>query len=163
MANRLTNIRTCRGAVAKPSWPRVAPVAVGVVVAIVFGAWEFTTRHSATPDVVEGWAMPNAHGTAISLHDSNDTRAGDGYIVTGASWAGRDGLWHDGADGPTCIGTDTATKTRVRWASWMWSPARKGTAGRVWCGCAASHRPHQPRSAQASFAHDQPQNARPCR
>jgi hypothetical protein len=37
-------------------------------------------------------------GTAISLHDNNDTR----------------GLWHDGSDGPTCIGTDTTVKTHVR-------------------------------------------------
>lgn len=92
----------------------MAPMAVGVVVAAVFGVWGFTTRHSATADVVEGWAMPNASGTAISLHDSDDTRDGSGYVVAGASWAGRDGVWHEGSDGPTCIGTDTAAKTRVR-------------------------------------------------
>ena len=57
-----------------------------------------STRHAATADVVEGWATPNASGTAISLHDSNDTRAGNGYVVAGASWAGRDGMWHNGAD-----------------------------------------------------------------
>ena len=92
----------------------VAPVVVGVVVAVGFGGWGFATRHSATPDVVEGWAMPNASGSAISLHDSDDTRDGNGYIVAGAAWAGPDGLWHNGADGPTCIGTDTTVKTRVR-------------------------------------------------
>jgi hypothetical protein len=48
----------------------VPPVAVGAVVAAVFGIWEFTTRHSATADVVEGWAIPNASRAAISLHDS---------------------------------------------------------------------------------------------
>lgn len=58
--------------------------------------------------------MPNGSGTAIALYDSNDTRDGTSYIVVGASWAGRDGVWHDGADGPTCIGTDTTTKTSVR-------------------------------------------------
>ncbi|GGM73395.1 hypothetical protein GCM10011609_06490 [Lentzea pudingi] len=117
----------------------VAPAAVGVVVAIVFGAWGFTTRHSATPDVVEGWAMPNAHGTAISLHDSNDTRAGNSHIVTGASWASRDGLWHDGADGPTCIGTDTATKTRVRLGIVDVEPGEEGNGGPrvVWLRCLA--------------------------
>ncbi|MFD9701470.1 hypothetical protein [Lentzea sp. NPDC059081] len=115
----------------------VAPIAVGVVVAIAFGVWGFTTRHSATPDVVEGWAMPNAHGTAVSLHDSNDTRVGSGYIVTGASWAGRDGLWHDGADGPTCIGTDTATKTRVRLGIVDVEPGEEGNGGPrvVWLRC----------------------------
>ena len=48
------------------------------------------------------------------MHDSNDTLDGSGYIIAGASWVGQDGMWHDGADGPTCIGTDTATRTRVR-------------------------------------------------
>jgi hypothetical protein len=92
----------------------VAPVAVGVVAAVVFGIWAFTMRHSATPDVVEGWAMPNMHGTAISLHDSDDSRDGDGYIIAGAAWAGPDGVWHAGAEGPTCVGTDTSVRTRVR-------------------------------------------------
>lgn len=92
----------------------VAPVAVGVIVAAAFGVWEFSSRHSATPDVVEGWAMPNTDGTAISLHDSDDPRDGNSYIVAGASWAGLDGVWHDGADGPTCVGTDTTARTHVR-------------------------------------------------
>jgi hypothetical protein len=92
----------------------VVPVAVGVVAAVAFGIWWFTTRYTATPDVVEGWAMPNVAGTAISLHDSNDTRDGNGYIVAGAWWAGRDNVWHDGAEGPTCVGTDTTAKTRVQ-------------------------------------------------
>jgi hypothetical protein len=38
----------------------------------------------------------------------------------------------------------------------MWALGRRGSAGRVWCGCAASNRPHQPRSARASLARDQP-------
>jgi hypothetical protein len=92
----------------------VVPVATGLAVAAAFGIWEVTTRHSVTPDVIEGWAMPNASGTAISLHDSDDTREGSGYIVAGAWWADRDGVWHEGADGPTCIGTDTTVRTRVR-------------------------------------------------
>ncbi|MFD0204349.1 MULTISPECIES: hypothetical protein [Saccharothrix] len=91
----------------------VVPVAAGVVAAVAFGVWSFTTRHSATPDVVEGWAMPNTTGTAISLHDSNDTREGNGYEIAGAWWADGDNAWHAGG-GPTCVGTDTAVKTRVR-------------------------------------------------
>jgi hypothetical protein len=115
----------------------VAPVAVGVVVAAGFGVWGFTTRHSATADVVEGWAMPNASGTAISLHDSNDTRAGSGYIVAGASWADRDGVWHDGTDGPTCIGTDTAAKTHVRLGIVDVDAGQEGVGGPrvVWLRC----------------------------
>lgn len=34
-------------------------------VAAVFGVWGFTTRHSATADVVEGWAMPNARDSDL--------------------------------------------------------------------------------------------------
>ncbi len=117
--------------------PFVAPVAVGVVVAAVFGVWGFTTRHSAIIDVVEGWAMPNGGGTAIALHDSNDTRHGNSYIVVGASWAGRDGLWHDGTDGPTCVGTDTSTKTHVRVGIVDAMAEREGIGGPrvVWLRC----------------------------
>lgn len=86
---------------------------VGAVVALAVGSWAVATRHSATPDVVEGWAMPNAAGTAISLHDSDDPREGNAYEIAGAPWAGRDDVWHTD-DGPTCVGTDTAVKTRVR-------------------------------------------------
>lgn len=92
----------------------VAPVAVGVVAVVSFAIWWFTTRHTVTPDVVEGWAMPNIHGTAIQLHDSDDTREGDGYVIAGVAWAGPDNLWHVGADGPTCVGTDTTKQVRVR-------------------------------------------------
>lgn len=115
----------------------VAPVVVGVVVAGGFGVWAFATRHSVTPDVVEGWAMPNASGTAIMLQDSDDTRDGNGYIVTGASWAGRDGVWHVGADGPTCIGTDTTTKTHVRLGIVDVEPGGGGIGGPrvVWLRC----------------------------
>src|SRR5689334_21571573 len=90
-----------------------APLAVGVAAAAALGVWGYVTRHSATPDV-EGWAMPNGSGVAIALHDSDDTRAGTGYVIAGAWWAGRDGMWHDGGDGPTCVGTDPAVRTRVQ-------------------------------------------------
>lgn len=72
---------------------------------------------AATPRVIEGWAMPNIAGTAISLHASasvTDENSGDGFIVAGASWAGPDGVWHDGTDLPTCIGTDPGSFTHVR-------------------------------------------------
>ncbi|MFD9697470.1 hypothetical protein [Lentzea sp. NPDC059081] len=113
----------------------VAPVAVGVVVA-AFGIWEFTTQHSATPEVVEGWAMPNGSGTAIALHNSDGGRDG-GYVVSGVSWADRDGVWHDGADGPTCVGTDTAVKTHVRLGIVDVEAGREGLGGRrvVWFRC----------------------------
>jgi hypothetical protein len=122
----------------------VVPVAVGVAVAVVFGVREFTTQHSATTDVVEGWAMPNGSGTAILLHDSNDTRDGNSYIVAGASWAGRDGMWHEGSDEPTCVGTDPAVKTRVRLGIVDVVAVREGIGGPrvVWLRCldqTASH------------------------
>lgn len=81
--------------------------------------------------------MPNGSGTAISLHDSNDTRDGTSYLVAGASWAGRDGAWHDGADGLTCIGTDTTVKTRVRLGVVDVDPGQEGIGGPrvVWLRC----------------------------
>jgi hypothetical protein len=115
----------------------VAPVAVGVVVAAVFGVRGFITRHSATADVVEGWAMPNGSGTAIALYDSKDSRYGNSFIVVGASWAGQDGMWHDGTDGPTCVGTDTSTRTRVRLGIVDVDAGQEGVGGPrvVWLHC----------------------------
>ena len=115
------------------SWLRVPPLTPDQVPR---GYW-FVSEAEVEESPFGVWAVPNAHGTAISLHDSNDTRAGDGYIVTGASWAGRDGLWHDGADGPTCIGTDTATKTRVRLGIVDVEPGEEGNGGPrvVWLRC----------------------------
>lgn len=91
----------------------VAPVAVGVVVAVVFVVWGFTTRHSATPEVVEGWAMPNANGTAIMFSGGEDTR-GTSYVIAGAWWTGSDNVWHEGGDGASCVGTDPGKRARVQ-------------------------------------------------
>jgi hypothetical protein len=115
----------------------VAPLAVGIVAVAAFGTWWFTTRHTATPDVVEGWAAPNGNGTAISLHNSNDTRDGNGYIVAGASWIDRNNIWHDGADLPTCVGTDTDAKVHVQLAIVDVEPVRNGIGGPrvVWLRC----------------------------
>lgn len=81
--------------------------------------------------------MPNATGTAIRLHDSDDTRDGNGYVVTGVLWAGRDDVWHEGTDGPTCVGTDTTAKTRVRLGIVDVAPGDEGIGGSrvVWLRC----------------------------
>jgi hypothetical protein len=89
-------------------------VVFGVTALAVGILWWLTVRHHATPDIVEGWAMPNAGGDAISLHDSDDSRDGNGYIIAGASWSGPDGVVHTGSMRPTCIGTDTTVKKRVQ-------------------------------------------------
>ncbi|MFI6024937.1 hypothetical protein [Amycolatopsis magusensis] len=114
----------------------MAPVAVGVVAAVAFGIWWVTTRHTATPEILEGWAMPNAGGAAISLHDNGDAASGNGYIIAGAAWVGRDNVWHEGASGPTCVGTDTSTRTRVRLAVVHAEPG-EGIGGSlvVWLRC----------------------------
>jgi hypothetical protein len=89
-----------------------ALAAVGLLV--VLAPWDGWGDDAASPRIVEGWATPNAAGTAISLHDSRDGGPGEGYIVAGARWRGVDGLDHDGADLPTCVGNDTASSTHVR-------------------------------------------------
>lgn len=58
--------------------------------------------------------MPNAAGTAINLHESPEDASGEGYIIAGAEWRGADNMWHDGAEIPTCVGTDTGSFTHVR-------------------------------------------------
>ena len=73
-----------------------------VVATVAFMFWD----RPVSPRVIEGWAMPDASGTAISLHESPDDEWGDGYVVAGAQWTDASGVWHDGADTPTCIGTD---------------------------------------------------------
>lgn len=92
---------------------RFVALAVVGVVGFAFGLW--WSRHTATPDVVEGWAMPHAVGNTISLHDSDDTRVGNSYIIAGAWWAGPDGVWRDGSlPEATCVGTDPSSKIRVQ-------------------------------------------------
>lgn len=58
-------------------------------------------------------------------------------VVTGASWAGRDGRWHEGSDRPTCIGTDAAAKTHVRLGIVDVEADREGAGGArvVWLRC----------------------------
>lgn len=81
--------------------------------------------------------MPNGNGTAIALQDSDDTRYGSSFIVVGASWAGRDGMWRDSTDGPTCVGTDTTTRTRVRLGVVYAEAHEEGIGGPrvVWLRC----------------------------
>ena len=109
----------------------------GIVAFFAVGLWWSASRHHATPDVVEGWAAPDPAGKAIRLFDSDDHRAGNGYIIAGASWAGPDNAWHDGADGPTCVGTDTATRIHVRLGIVDVEPDREGVGGPrvVWLRC----------------------------
>lgn len=115
----------------------VAPMVVGVVVAAAFGLWLSATRHTATPDVVEGWATPNVSGTAIGLQDSDDTRGGTSYIIAGAFWAGRDEVWHEGSYEPTCVGTDTDAKIHVQLGIVDVEPDGEGIGGPrvVWLRC----------------------------
>lgn len=58
--------------------------------------------------------MPNAAGTAVSLHGSPDAAAGEGYLIAGAQWRDINDVWHDGADIPSCVGTDSSSRTHVR-------------------------------------------------
>lgn len=81
---------------------------------LVLSLWDGWGGDAAAPRIVEGWATLNVSGTTISLHDSRDGGPGEGYIVAGAWWQGVDGVQHDGADLPTCIGTDTASSIHVR-------------------------------------------------
>jgi hypothetical protein len=94
---------------------RTATIATAAVVGLlVIVLWTVWGGGPASPQAIEGWAVPNAEGTAISLHDAPDGTPGEGYIIAGAWWRGVDGVWHDGADVPTCIGTDTTALTHVR-------------------------------------------------
>lgn len=112
-----TSIRGERMAINRaPGRARIAPWAVVVGVIAVAGLWIAPGSSAAEIRVVEGWAMPNQTGGAISLHEaprSTGTNPGEGYVVAGAAWR-RGGAWHDGADLPTCVGTDTGAFTRVR-------------------------------------------------
>ena len=91
-----------------------ASAVVLVLVMIAGSLLRVRTADAVAPRVVEGWAMPNASGTAISLHQSDTGGPGEGYIVAGASWVGVDDVWHSGAQSPTCIGDDPSSTTAVR-------------------------------------------------
>ncbi|MEX0869790.1 MAG: hypothetical protein WD011_08965 [Nitriliruptoraceae bacterium] len=91
----------------------IGGVAIVAVLALVMAVVWASGRSTASPRVVEGLAMPNASGTAISLH-AEEGDGGEGYIIAGARWSGTDGLWHDGATSPTCVGTDTSRAVAVQ-------------------------------------------------
>lgn len=92
----------------------VLAFAAGVGTLVASAAWASPRLLPVVPRAVEGWAQPNAAGTAISLHDSYDAEWGEGYIIAGADWRSAEGPWNDGASSPTCVGTDTAAMTHVR-------------------------------------------------
>jgi hypothetical protein len=101
------------GKVISPRRTVVAAVVLVAVLALVF--WWYSGRADATPETVEGWAMPNAPGDAVVLYDSPDpTGAGVGYIIAGAMWSETDNVWHQGSDSPTCVGTDTTVRKHVQ-------------------------------------------------
>jgi len=96
----------------RPKVLAMAIAAAGLLVASA--AWVGVQLLPVSPRVVEGWAQPNATGTAIGLHDSPDAERGEGYIIAGADWRRAEGPWNDGTSSPTCIGTDPAAMTHVR-------------------------------------------------
>jgi hypothetical protein len=87
-----------------------AALVSGLVVAA--GAW-WVGSGPVEPETVEGWASPNASGSAIGFAESPTASSHEGYIVAGAWWMGPEGSIHQGDYVPTCIGTDTAVKTHV--------------------------------------------------
>ena len=95
---------------------RAITTASAVVAAIVLALslWAGWNGDGASTHVVTGWAVPNAAGTAISLHDAPEGGPGEGYVIAGAEWKAAGSGWHDGADIPTCVGTDTGSLTPVR-------------------------------------------------
>ncbi len=90
------------------------------------------------PRVVRGIAMPNNTGEAISLHADEDGRPGErgeGYVIAGASWAGPDGVWHDGTD-TSCVGSEPDVGTRVELGLVEFSDPIVGDGTRVvWLRC----------------------------
>lgn len=71
----------------------VTAVAVGLLA--VLALWARWSGDAVSPRIVEGWAMPNASGTAVSLHQSPEDTSGEGYVIAGARWRGIDNVWHD--------------------------------------------------------------------
>ena len=89
----------------------VTAVAVGLLA--VLALWARWSGDAVSPRIVEGWAMPNASGTAVSLHQSPEDTSGEGYVIAGARWRGIDNVWHEGSDIPTCVGNDTGSFSHV--------------------------------------------------
>lgn len=131
-----------------PPGPTLAPTprdrwgvfALLAVLAVALGALGANLLDGGVqePRVLEGIAMPNASGAAISLHDDVDGEPGErgeGYIIAGASWAGPDNVWHDGTQ-VSCVGTDTAVGTRVELGLVTFSDPVVGRGDRVvWLRC----------------------------
>ncbi len=86
--------------------------AVAAVAVAITATW--LLNRDVRPSIVEGWAWPDSAGTTIWLTETPDGNSkGDGFILSGARWSGLDHVLHDGASGPTCVGTDTTAATHV--------------------------------------------------
>ncbi|MBA2529810.1 MAG: hypothetical protein H0V19_07615 [Euzebyales bacterium] len=93
---------------------RLLLAVLAVIACVGITAWWFVDgRHSATPRVLLGWAMPNITGDAIGLC-AEPTGGCDGYHIAGVGWTGQDGTDHLFSDGPTCVGREPTERTRVR-------------------------------------------------
>ncbi len=91
----------------------VASAAAAAAVGAMAGIALWPQGSTAVPRTVEGWAMPNHDGTAISLHDTPEDESGEGYVIAGADWTGPSGPTYTAGAGPTCVGTDTDSFTHV--------------------------------------------------
>ncbi len=93
---------------------KVMATLVALVLLAAAVIWVWLRVMPVSPKAVEGWAQPNADGTAIGLLDSPDAENGESYVIAGADWRHVGGPWTDGTSSPTCVGTDPGVMTRVR-------------------------------------------------
>lgn len=93
---------------------RGSRLVVGAVLLAMLAIWAWQTADEPVePRTIHGWARPSSEGAAIGLFSSPEGGEGEGYIIAGARWSDGGGAWHDGATGPTCVGTNVQAIAEV--------------------------------------------------
>jgi hypothetical protein len=110
---------------------------IGGLVVVLLGVLWVSGRHTATTYSVEGWAAPNSSGTAIWLNESEGGDSGEGYVIAGARWSEPGVGWHQGIL-PTCVGTDTSSRIRVRLGLVDVDSEHGGWTQVIWLQCLGS-------------------------
>jgi hypothetical protein len=92
---------------------RRVPLWIPLLLSIAAVAWIVGTRHTASPRVIDGWAVATADGSVIKFFESVDASEGEGYVIARIAWRSADGDRH-GRGVPSCLEPVGSAKAHVR-------------------------------------------------
>jgi len=92
---------------------RPVPLWIPLLLSIAAAAWIVGTQHTASPRVIEGWAVAISDGSVIKLFDSVNASEGESYVIAKVWWRSADGVLENHGP-PSCLEPVGAAKAHVR-------------------------------------------------